>query len=109
MPSKPEKIKRVWKPESKPQSRVVDMSSFYNDTRWRRFSKEFKERNPLCSICAADGKTSPTKYTDHINRLRMGFGSDLNNLKEEDYQPLCDACHASKSGKEAHGYRQIKK
>ena len=106
MPVRPKKVKRSWKPERVIQSRSIDMSWFYNDPRWRRFSKRFKENNPLCVKCEAEGRTSATKYTDHVKRLRDGHGADLDNLKDEDYQPLCETCHASKSGKEAHGYKE---
>lgn len=109
MPSKPQKVNRSWKPERVVQSRIVDMSWFYNDRRWRRFSTWFKEKHPLCALCEAMGITSKTKYTDHIKRLREGYGADLDELKEEDYQALCDSCHAAKSGREAHGVKHKNK
>ena len=106
MPNRPTKMKRSWKPERVAQSRAVNMDWFYNDRRWRNFSKRFKEDNPLCIKCAERGETSQTKYADHKKRLRDGHGADLDNLKDKDFQPLCDTCHASKSGKEAHGYKE---
>lgn len=82
------------------------MSWFYNDRRWRVFSSGFKERYPLCRKCKKKGVISKTKYTDHIKRLRDGHGADLDKLRDKDFQPLCGKCHASKSGKEAHGYKE---
>lgn len=109
MANKPKRIIRPWQRERKVQSRSVDMSWYYNDPRWRRFSKGFKERHPFCVKCEEQGKVSPSEYTDHIKRLRDGGAVDLNKLKADDFQPLCSNCHASKSGKEAHGYKENKK
>lgn len=109
MPNKPKRKLRPWQRERKVQQRSVDMSWYYNDTRWRRFSESYKERHPFCIKCEADGKVSATDYTDHIKRLRDGGAMNLNDLKDEDFQPLCSICHASKSGKEAHGYKETKK
>ncbi|MDH7444661.1 HNH endonuclease [Aquimarina sp. 2201CG14-23] len=106
MARRPNKINRSWKPKRVKQQRSVDMSWYYNDSRWRKFSKRFKEENPLCVKCEEKGLISPSRYTDHIQRLRDGGAPDLNDLKDEDFQPLCDKCHASKSGREAHGYKE---
>ncbi|WP_106791680.1 HNH endonuclease signature motif containing protein [Aquimarina sp. Aq78] len=108
MPNRPKKIKRGWKPERIKHQRSVDMSWYYNDPRWRKFSLGFKERYPLCKKCYEIGLISPTAYTDHIERLRDGGAPDLDHLVDEDFQGLCDSCHASKSGKEAHGYKEVK-
>jgi 5-methylcytosine-specific restriction protein A len=109
MPNKPTRKQRPWQRKRVPQQRSVDMSWYYNDTRWRKYSKSFKERYPFCLKCEELGKVSATVYTDHIKRLRDGGAIDLNILKDEDFQPLCTNCHASKSGKEAHGYKENKK
>jgi len=108
MPNKPTRKQRPWQRKRVAQQRSVDMSWYYNDNRWRVFSKAYKERNPICIKCKDKGKISPTFYTDHIVRLREGAALDLNDLKDYDFQPLCVNCHASKSGKEAHGYKENK-
>ena len=103
MPTLPNKVKRPWQAEYKPQQRIVDMSWFYNNWRWRVFSKRYKDRHPLCKQCKDDGIVTPVTVTDHIVRyINKGPGFDLDNLKDEYFQPLCDSCHNSKSGKEAH-------
>lgn len=106
MPSSPKKKKRPWVKERKQQHRAVNMNWYYNDPRWRKFSKQFKIDNPLCVKCKAKGLCVPTEFTDHIVRLRDGGGADLNKLNKKDFQPLCGPCHNSKSGKEAHGYKE---
>jgi 5-methylcytosine-specific restriction protein A len=59
---------------------------------------QYKRCNPICVLCEAQGRVSPTTVTDHIEPINQG-GSvyEWDNL-----QALCDACHASKSGREAH-------
>lgn len=109
MPNKPKIKQRPWQRKRVAQQRSVDMSCYYNDSRWRKFSKDYKERNPFCIKCQELNIVSSTFYTDHIKRLRDGGALDLNNLKDEDFQPLCVSCHAIKSGKEAHGYREENK
>ena len=108
MPNKPNRKLRPWQRKRVVQQRSVDMSWYYNDRRWRAFSKAYKEQHPFCVKCEAIGKATETAYTDHIKRLRDGGALDLNDLKYEDFQPLCVKCHASKSGKEAHGYKENK-
>ena len=106
MPILPNKVKRPWQKEYKPQQRAVDMSWFYNNWRWRMFSKRYKDSHPICKPCEAKGIITPTTVTDHIVRyVDNGPGFNVNNLKDEYFQPMCDACHNSKSGKEAHGFK----
>lgn len=108
MPTAPKKIKRHWQKERVKQQRVVDMSWFYNSWKWRKFSKAFKQRNPLCCMCEAEGIATPSTVTDHITRyVAGGPGFELNDLKDKYFQPLCDFHHNQKSGKEAHGFKQI--
>lgn len=108
MPSKPEKKKRSWVPERKQHQRLIDNSWFYNDWRWRKFTKGFKERNPLCIECSKEGVVGATKVCDHKERYSpTAKGWDLNNIKDEYFNPMCDKHHNSKSGKEAHGYKGV--
>jgi len=106
MPKSPKIKKRPWIDERVKHSRAVDMSAFYNSSKWRKFSKQFKIDNPICVECERNGLIVKSTRTDHIVRLRDGGGSDLNNLNPKDFQALCTKCHASKSGREAHGYKQ---
>ena len=107
MPTAPLKRKRPWQQETKQHQRSIDMSWFYNSRRWRKFSKQYKARNPLCIDCDSEGIVTPSTVTDHLIRyVDGGHGFDLDNLKDEDFQPLCDHHHNSKSGKESHGYKR---
>lgn len=103
MPNKPVAKRKTYQDKRVQHQRTKDMRWFYNDRRWRRFSKAFKVNHPYCIKCEEKGIYTPTSVTDHklIFELHPA-GFDLDNLKEKDMQPLCDKCHASKSGKEAH-------
>lgn len=103
MPNAPKKINRAYKPERKPFERAIDNSDFYNSYKWRKFTKGFKNRNPLCIQCANEGIASATAVVDHKEQYKPGAkGWDLNNLKDEDYNALCEFHHNSRSGKQAH-------
>jgi len=111
MPYKPKKINRPWQKKTVKQSRVNDMSWFYQDKRWRKFSKGFKVRHPFCVRCAENDIVTPSCVTDHkVRYVDGGKGFDLDDLKDEYFEPLCDyrfnKCHEKKSGKEAHGYKK---
>lgn len=104
MPNKPSKLKRQWVPERQAFKNLNKEKNkqTYNSTRWRKFSKAYKERYPLCVKCKEKGIISKTEVTDHIERVNLG--GDIYN--ESNLQPLCKSCHNSKSGKEAHGYKE---
>lgn len=106
MPYKPKKLKRQWVPERKPFKNLNSEKNkkTYGSWKWRKFSKEYKERNPLCVKCKEVGITSATEVTDHIERVNLG--GDV--YDERNLQPLCKSCHNKKSGREAHGYSEKK-
>ena len=60
------------------------------DHRWRKHSKLFLSRNPLCKYCLQVGKTTRSEVTDHIipHKGDSGLFWDYKN-----HQPLCKACH----------------
>lgn len=104
MPSKPKKIARAYKPEVKPFERSMDNSWFYNSWKWRKFTKGFRQRHPLCDDCEREGVAAPTTVVDHKEQFKPGAaGWDLNNLKDEDYNPKCDYHHNKRSGLQRHG------
>lgn len=105
MPSKPSKIKRSYVIERKPFERSIDNSWFYNSWKWRKFTKGFKDRHPLCGLdCKSNGIETATTVVDHKERFGPDAkGWDLDKLKDEDYNPACDKCHNSRSGKQRHG------
>jgi 5-methylcytosine-specific restriction protein A len=83
------------------------MSWFYQSYKWRKFSKAFKKRNPLCVDCLLEDVSTPVQVTDHkIRYLDGGLGFDLENLEDKYFDPLCNDHHNSKSGKESHGFKR---
>ena len=70
--------------------------NLYNSRQWRTFSHQLRKDEPICRICNKEGRTTPCEMVDHIKPINKG-GSiwDKSNL-----QPLCNKCHAKKSGKD---------
>lgn len=104
MPYKSKIIKRSWVRERKPFQRSKDNSKFYNSWKWRKARKIFIEKNPVCVKCEAEGIVNEAKFVDHIQRIEDGG----EKFDEDNLQSLCQFHHNSKSGKEAHGYREKK-
>lgn len=101
MPTAPKKRNRPWVTKRKPFERELDNSWFYNNWKWRKFSSAFKKRNALCVKCKNEGIITAATVTDHLQQFGVGVpGWDLNNLNDKDFQPLCDSCHNSRSGKQ---------
>lgn len=104
MPNKPTYISRPWVKEYKQHIRRVDNSKFYNNRKWRKFTKGYRNRHPLCIECAKEGRSGATTVTDHKEQYKPGAaGWDLNNLKDKDFNPMCSSCHNKRSGRQAHG------
>lgn len=99
MPIIKKTTKRPWQPERKQQEgRQHSNSKFYQSSRWRRVRASYIMRNPLCVECQRKGLVVPARVVDHITPINKGGAPYL----EENLQSLCDRCHNSKSGKEAH-------
>ena len=106
MPYAPKKVKRSWVKEYKAHERTKDMRWFYNSWAWRKFSKWYKEKHPLCCMCELEGIVTASTVTDHIKTYEQcPEGFDLDNLNEKFMQPLCEQHHNSKSGKEGKRYK----
>lgn len=75
----------------------IDRTAEY-DSRWRKFSHEYRLRNPFCVECLKVGAyNSQHIHVDHIIPLeqapeRKYDGSNL--------QSLCRTCHSKKTAKE---------
>lgn len=103
MPYKPEKIKRSWVPERKAYGRRTGKNDkFYNSWPWRKLRKRFLQKYSLCVKCDAEGIVKTATVVDHIERIEDGG----DRLDEDNLQSLCKKHHDSKSGKEAHGYKE---
>ena len=67
---------------------------------WKKLSRIFLAKNPLCVGCEAEGLTRPARVVDHILPFLMFPEKryDENNL-----QALCRKCHNQKGGYEKRG------
>ena len=99
MAKAPKKVSRPWLPERKAFDREVKNEAFYNSWPWRKASKRWRDKNPLCVKCEVNGFVVKATVVDHIVRIEAG-GDKLN---EDNFQSLCTKCHNSKSGSEARG------
>jgi len=71
-----------------------DNYSFYNSTRWRKISKGYRKKYPLCKHCLDKGITTPSAVVDHIQPIDKG-GDKFNSFN---LQALCHKCHNRKTG-----------
>ncbi|WP_281681847.1 HNH endonuclease [Zunongwangia profunda] len=110
MPYSRKPKKKPWVQERKPFYRAHNNSWFYNDYRWRKFTKRYKQRHPLCKDCKENNRVTETKVVDHKVQYKKGApGWDLDNLKDEDFNPMCASCHNSKSSYEGKGMIKLNK
>jgi 5-methylcytosine-specific restriction protein A len=70
----------------------------YNTQQWRNVRALILQHSPLCKACEEFGLITLAQMVDHIKPVRLG-GNFWDN---ENLQPLCNSCHASKSAKERH-------
>jgi 5-methylcytosine-specific restriction protein A len=61
------------------------------DRTWQRLSRAVRADEPLCRLCAREGRTTPATLVDHIVPLRER--PDL-RLVRSNLQPLCASCHS---------------
>lgn len=102
MPKLKKTAERPWMPERGVQEgRLHPNNKFYQSTAWRELRALKIEQSPLCEECQRKGITTLAQVVDHIVPISKGGAKlDIENL-----QSLCNPCHNSKSGKEAHGTR----
>lgn len=62
---------------------------------WPKLRAWVLAREPLCRMCQAAGRVTLAGTVDHITPLADGGTNHPSNL-----QPLCAACHRSKSARE---------
>lgn len=89
-------IKRPWLKSVKQGARH-NPDPFYQGTDWRKARAAFLDKNPYCAHCLTDGKKVFARVVDHITRIKEG-GDRLN---PDNFQALCDPCHAKKSANES--------
>lgn len=72
----------------------------YN-SRWRKASKMFLSRHPLCVECQKQGRLTAATVVDHIIPHK---GNQTLFWDENNWQPLCKRCHDVKTVKEDGGF-----
>lgn len=102
MPSKPKQIARPWIPEKKAFERPVDLSWFYNQWKWKKTSKAYREAHPLCECqdCVNNGIVTPAEVCDHIKGLKYLLDNNIDPFDWSELQSMSKKCHDKKSGKE---------
>ena len=68
------------------------MARLYDKRRWRRESRLFLQRNPLCRMCQEIGKTTMATLVDHVRPHcddPVLFWDEAGN-----WQSLCSSCHS---------------
>ena len=69
--------------------------------KWRKASKEFLKKHPLCAECQREGRLTPATEVDHIKP----HGGNLRLFwNKKNWQPLCKSCHSKKTAKEDGGF-----
>lgn len=63
-------------------------------SKWRKTSKGFLARHPLCAQCESDGRIEAAQVTDHIRPHR---GDKDLFWDRSNWQPLCKKCHDVKT------------
>lgn len=74
-----------------------------NSWTWQQLRHRKFVNNPICEMCASEGRVTPTEEVHHVKPVESGrdeaemrrLAYDYNNL-----QSLCKACHARVHAKE---------
>lgn len=57
---------------------------------WQKLSRRFRNDNPLCWRCMAQGLTTPTAHAHHIVPIKIDRDR---RLDYDNLAALCEACH----------------
>lgn len=71
-------------------------------SRWSRYSKRFREQNPLCVMCKKEGKLKVGNCVDHI--IPVNGPDDPLFWEPSNHQTLCTRCHSIKTASEDGGF-----
>ena len=71
------------------------------DRKWQRMRAWHLARNPLCDLCAEQGRTTAATDVHHI----VPISQNGERLNQTNLQSLCHACHSKLTAKrdEKHG------
>ena len=76
----------------------------YDSARWRQARKQHLLENPLCVMCARQGRDTPASVVDHVIEHK---GDPVLFWDTKNRQSLCPSCHSGiKRMQEHHGYSQ---
>jgi 5-methylcytosine-specific restriction endonuclease McrA len=64
---------------------------WYDSVRWRKASKSFLNRNPLCVFCAHFGRDTAATIVDHKKPHKGDYELFWN---QDNWQGLCASCHS---------------
>jgi 5-methylcytosine-specific restriction protein A len=95
MPWAPKPARPKQRPRDHQPSRNRDNKLY--GRKWKEASLRFRQQNPLCAMCQAEGIVTAAHATDHItpHKGNVELFWDTSN-----WQALCELHHNRKSGKE---------
>lgn len=87
------------KREPKPENRPSAFKRGYTG-KWRKVSKFYLAKHPLCVECEKQGLVTLATDVDHIKPHK---GDKTLFWDKNNWQALCHSCHSKKTVKEANG------
>lgn len=90
------------------------------DSRWRKASKTFLSRHPLCQACEVKGKVTAAAATDHkvphrlFDALESGDEAWIAQAQHlfwdtSNWQAICPSCHSVKTNREDGGFGRARR
>ncbi|MCY4129012.1 MAG: HNH endonuclease [Gammaproteobacteria bacterium] len=73
------------------------MSRLYDSVKWKRLRAWVIQNEPLCRMCAEEGRLESAQVVDHIHAHR---GDPVLFYDTDNLQPLCKACHDKRKQQE---------
>ena len=87
--------------DRKKDSRTI---KFYNSAAWRKVSRLYRKKHPLCERCQERGKIVASDLVHHQPELLTLWNNKLNPLSWRYLQALCNDCHLEDLRKKKHLY-----
>lgn len=88
--SKEESINNLRALDKKKEPREI---KFYSSPAWRRTSRLYRLKHPLCERCEQRGYIKKSELVHHISELREIWRENGNPLHWRNLQALCRDCH----------------
>ena len=73
-----------------------DIAKIYNSSQWQKLRAAYFAEHPLCEMCLAEGKITPTQEIHHIKPISSGNSNSEMRALAYDYnnlEALCTECH----------------